>query len=66
MIRGRENGMEDVKGMRAEDACWVLHQRGLAPSQIARELGCTADFARHAVTARWLEDKLAHDRTRGA
>ena len=43
---------------------WQMHMGGMAPSQIAGELGCTEDEARSAVTARWAEDRRENRRAR--
>lgn len=36
---------------------WELHMQGLAPSQIAEELGIEPDTARRMVCERWAREK---------
>lgn len=42
-------------------SAWELHMQGLAPSQIADELGIEPDTARRMVCERWARDKALHD-----
>ena len=40
-----------------EDRIWMMHNAGLAPSEIAERLKVDEDAAREVVVARWREDK---------
>jgi len=40
-----------------EDRIWMMHNAGLAPSEIAEKLNVNEDAAREVVVARWREDK---------
>lgn len=48
---------EMLANERIEDRIWELHNKGLAPSQIAHELRIPAYEARQEVVARWAADK---------
>lgn len=61
--------MEDTTGAVAaleprDERIWQMHMGGMAPSQIAAELGCTEDEARETVTRCWAEDRKANKRRR--
>ena len=44
---------------------WELHCQGLAPSQIAAELGIEPDSDRRMACERWARDKALHQMEEG-
>ena len=49
----------------ASREAWELHMQGLAPSQIADELGIEPDTARRMVCERWAREKALHQMADG-